>query len=190
MIKTLAILISGNGSNLQAIIDTIGADSIGIVISNNADAYGLVRASKHNIKTLVIDHRQFISRDQFDQALHQEIQKVEPDYIILAGFMRILGEVFVQQYENRILNIHPSLLPKFKGLNTYQRAIDAGEYEHGVSVHIVTPELDEGFVLMQESYYIEDFDTVESLKEKGLAIEHKMYPEVIRLLCEGKIQIK
>lgn len=185
----LAILISGNGSNLQAIIDTIGADKINVVISNNPDAYGLIRACFHGINTHVVNHRLYDSRDQYDQALHQCIGYYNPDLIILAGFMRILGASFVQKYENRILNIHPSLLPKFKGLNTYQRAIDDGEYEHGVSIHIVIPELDGGTVLMQGSYYLEDGETAEDHRAKGLALEHQMYPKLIQMLIDGKIQI-
>lgn len=185
----LAVFISGNGSNLQAIIDTLGADSIGIVISNNPDVFGLLRAKVCQIKNCVVDHRLYDSRETFGQALHEALKDVNPDYIILAGFMRILDETFVKQYENRILNIHPSLLPKFKGLNTYQRALDDGEYEHGVSVHVVIPELDGGTVLMQGSYYLEDGETAKDHRTKGLALEHKMYPEVIRLLYEGKIII-
>ena len=186
--QPLAILISGNGSNLQAIIDTIGADRISVVISNNPDAYGLIRANNHGIRTCIIDHRLYV-RDAFDQALYECIQEFNPTLIILAGFMRILGASFVQKYENRILNIHPSLLPKYKGLNTYQRAIDDDEYEHGVSIHVVIPELDGGLVLMQGRYYLEDGDSIETLQARGLELEHQMYPKLIQMLIDGEIQI-
>ena len=187
--QTLAILISGNGSNLQSIIDTIGADRIDVVISNNPNAYGLARARKHKIKTVTINHKLYDSRDHFDQTVHKCIESFDSDLIILAGFMRILGASFVQKYENRILNIHPSLLPKYKGLNTYQRAIDDDEYEHGVSIHVVTPELDGGQVLMQGRYYLEDGDTIETLQARGLELEHQMYPKLIQMLSKGELQI-
>ena len=180
--KTLAVLISGNGSNLQSIIDNVGADKISIVISNNPNAYGLVRARKHKIKTLVINHQLLESRDEFDQTLHNCIRYFNPDLIVLAGFMRILGADFVQKHENKIINIHPSLLPKYKGMNTHQRAIDNNDIEHGVSIHIVTPELDDGPVLMQERFTIEDGDTVEDLQQKCHELEHKMYPSIIQQL--------
>jgi len=187
--QTLAVLISGNGSNLQSIIDTIGADRISVVISNNADAYGLIRARKHNIDTLVINHQLYNSRDQYDQALQECLQCYDPDFIVLAGFMRILGSDFVQQYENKILNIHPSLLPKYKGLNTYQRALDNNETEHGVSIHLVTAELDDGPILMQQRYKIEKGDTVEDLQEKGHKLEHRMYPKLILMLLSKDYRI-
>lgn len=180
--KTLAVLISGNGSNLQSIIDNVGADKISIVISNNPNAYGLVRARKHKIKTLVINHRLLESRDEFDQTLHNCIRYFNPDFIVLAGFMRILGADFVQKHENKIINIHPSLLPKYKGMNTHQRALDNNDTEHGVSIHIVTPELDEGPVLMQERFAIEEGDTIDDLQQKCHVLEHKMYPFVIKQL--------
>ncbi len=187
------VLISGNGSNLQSIIDSIDAGQINAklsaVISNNADAYGLTRAINHAIKTHVIDHRLYDSRDTFDHALQQCVQVFEPDYIVLAGFMRILGSAFIQAYKNKILNIHPSLLPKYKGLNTYQRAMNNRETEHGVSIHVVTPELDDGPVLMQGRYAIEDGDTLADLKHKGHRLEHRMYPKILQWLSEEKLLI-
>ena len=187
------VLISGNGSNLQSIIDSIDAGqinaSLSAVISNNADAYGLTRASNHAIETRVIDHRLYDSRDSFDQALQQCIEEFEPDYIVLAGFMRILGSALIQAYKNKILNIHPSLLPNYKGLNTYRRAMDNRETEHGVSIHVVTAELDDGPVLMRGRYAIKDGDTLSDLQHKGHKLEHRMYPKIIQWLSEKKLQI-
>jgi len=187
------VLISGNGSNLQSIIDSIDTGqinaSLSAVISNNADAYGLTRAKNHAIETRVIDHRLYDSRDLFDQALQQCIEEFEPDYIVLAGFMRILGSALIQTYKNKILNIHPSLLPDYKGLNTYQRAMDNRETEHGVSIHVVTAELDDGPVLMYGRYAIEDGDTLDDLQHKGHRLEHRMYPKILQWLSEKKLQI-
>ena len=183
--QTLAILISGNGSNLQAIIDTLGADRISIVISDNAYAYGLIRARNHDIATTTIDHRLYGERpDDYEMVLHNRLQSFNPDLIVLAGFMRILSAKFVSKYKNKILNIHPSLLPKYKGLNTHQRALDNNDKEHGVSIHIVTAELDAGPVLMQERFIIEEGDTVEDLQQKCHTLEHQMYPEAIQLFDE------
>ena len=189
----IVVLISGNGSNLQSIIDAIecgrlNAD-IAAVISNNPDAYGLSRAKNHRISTRVIDHRQFATREAFDQELLLCTQSFDPDYIVLAGFMRILGSSFIQANKNKILNIHPSLLPFYKGLNTYQRAIDNGEAEHGVSIHIVTAELDDGPVLIQGRYPIEEADGPAELTRKGQGLEYQMYPELLQMLSEKRLEI-
>lgn len=190
---SIVVLISGNGSNLQSIIDSIDAGqinaSISAVISNNPDAFGLTRARNHAIESRVIDHRLYDSRESFDQALQHCIQQFEPDYIVLAGFMRILGSALIQANKNKILNIHPSLLPTYKGLNTYQRAMDNRESEHGVSIHIVTDELDDGPVLMRGRYAIERGDTVTDLQHKGHRLEHRMYPKILQWLGEKKLQI-
>ncbi len=190
---SIVVLISGNGSNLQSIIDSIDTGqinaSLSAVISNNPDAFGLTRARNHAIETRVIDNRLYDSRESFDQALQHCIQQFEPDYIVLAGFMRILGLALIQAYRNKILNIHPSLLPTYKGLNTYQRAIDNHETEHGVSIHIVTAELDDGPVLMRGRYAIEHDDTVTDLQNKGHRLEHRMYPKILQWLGEKKLQI-
>jgi phosphoribosylglycinamide formyltransferase-1 len=190
---SFVVLISGNGSNLQSIIDTIESGKINArlsaVISNNADAYGLTRARKHAIETRVIDHRLYDSRDSFDQALQQCVKEFEPDYIVLAGFMRIIGSAFINAYRYKILNIHPSLLPDYKGLNTHQRAIENRETEHGVSIHLVTAELDAGPVLMLGRYNIEEGNTVADLQHKGNRLEHRMYPVVLQWLSEKKLQI-
>ena len=190
---TIVILISGNGSKLQSIIDAIESGrlnaSITAVISNSPDAYGLSRANNHGIHTRVIDHRQFATREAFDRELLLCTQSYDPDYIVLAGFMRILGLSFIQANRNKILNIHPSLLPFYKGLNTYQRAIDNGETEHGVSIHIVTAELDDGPVLMQGRYPIEKADGPADLTRKGQGLEYQMYPKLLQLLSEKRLEI-
>ena len=189
----LAVLISGNGSNLQSIIDAIESGrlnaEIRIVLSNNPDAYGLTRASQHGIETLVLDHRDFTSRAQYDTALQQRLKALEPDFIVLAGFMRILGESFVAAFADRILNIHPSLLPAYKGLNTHQRALDNNDSIHGVSIHLVTAELDDGPILLQGSYPIESEDSVEDLQRKGHSLEHQMYPQLLSWLSEKRLTI-
>jgi phosphoribosylglycinamide formyltransferase-1 len=196
MSKTLrlAVLISGNGSNLQAIIDAIEARrleaEIAVVVSNEADAPGLERAARHGLQSRVIDHRQFTDRDRFDDALRDCIAAFEPDLILLAGFMRILGPRFIAAFADRILNIHPSLLPAYKGLDTYQRALDNNETVHGVSIHLVTAELDDGPVIVQASYPIEPGDDSADMQRKGLRLEHLMYPRVIGWLGEGKLAIR
>ena len=190
----LVVLISGNGSNLQAIIDEISHNNlpaqIVAVISNKADAFGLERAKKAGIEQRVLSHQDFASREQFDNALRSLIDSFQPDLVILAGFMRILSNQFVEHYLNKMMNIHPSLLPKYKGLNTHQRAIDAGEHEHGCSVHFVTPELDDGPVILQASVAIKESDTAETLAKRVHEQEHIIYPKAIRLFAENKIKLK
>jgi phosphoribosylglycinamide formyltransferase-1 len=190
----LAILISGGGSNLQAIIDAIESGNldaeITAVVSNNPSAHGLLRASRHSLNAWVIDHRDYDSRDQYEAALRHYLESLAPDYIVLAGFMRVLGAELIQAFEHQILNIHPSLLPDYKGLNTYQRALDNGEKKHGVSIHLVTSKLDDGPIIMQASYPVEAGDDVEDLQAKGLTLEHRMYPQVLRWLGEEKLTIE
>jgi len=186
------VLISGSGSNLQAIIDqatNIDLD-VSCVISNNADAYGLTRADKAGIPCHVVDHTQFDSREAFDQAVSKTIDQYNPDIVILAGFMRIFTEAFAQQYCGKMLNIHPSLLPKFQGLNTHQRVIDAGESEHGVSIHFVTAELDGGPVIAQSRVSVLPGDNTESLAKRVLIEEHKLFPKVIHWFTQGRLQLK
>ncbi len=189
----LAVLISGNGSNLQAIIDAIEAGrlkaEIRLVLANESDAFGLIRAARHGIATRVIDHRDYPSRAAFDAAMLDCLQPLEPDYIVLAGFMRVLGADFVRVFAGRIVNIHPSLLPAYKGLDTYRRALDNHESRHGVSIHLVTADLDEGPVLLQADYPIEAGDDVESLQLKGHRLEHLMYPTLLQWLAEGRLTI-
>ena len=190
----LVVLISGNGSNLQAIIDNIANKNlpaqIVAVISNKADAYGLERAKKASIKHHVLSYNDFTDREHYDLALKNLIDEYQPDLIILAGFMRILSDEFVQHYSQKMMNIHPSLLPKYKGLNTHQRALDAGEKEHGCSVHFVTTELDDGPVILQATVSIEDNDTAETLATRVHQQEHRIYPEAIRLFAEKKLKLK
>ncbi len=187
----LVVLISGNGSNLQAIIDNI-ADynlpaQIVAVISNKADAYGLERAKKAGIEQRVLSHKNFSDRNHYDLALKELIDGYQPDLIILAGFMRILSNEFVGHFSHKMMNIHPSLLPKYKGLNTHQRAIDAGDKEHGCSVHFVTPELDDGPVILQATVEVKENDTAESLAARVHEQEHRIYPQAIRMFAEKKI---
>jgi len=189
----LAVMISGSGSNLQAIIDAIEAGkldaSINLVVSNNPDAYGLQRAQIHGLQTAVLDHHDYASRELFDAALRRKLESVAPDYILLAGFMRILSPAFIKAFENRILNIHPSLLPSYKGLNTHQRALDNDESSHGVSIHLVTAELDDGPILLQAAYPINAEDSVQDLQTRGHRLEHLMYPQLLRWISEGKLNI-
>jgi len=186
---SIVILISGRGSNMVSIIEAIKAENLAItvsaVISNRPNAPGLEFAKQANIPTAVINHQEFESRETFDQALATEIDTYSPNLIVLAGFMRILTTEFVEHFANRLVNIHPALLPKFKGLNTHQRAIDAGETEHGASVHIVTPELDDGPVVMQARVPVLANDTEETLAARVLEQEHKLYPAAINQLLNN-----
>ena len=185
------ILISGNGSNLQSIIDN--ADRIDLqiscVISNNKNAFGLKRAESSKLQTAIIDPGLYNSNDAFDRELISIIQQHEVELIILAGYMKILTPLFVSHYFGKILNIHPSLLPKFPGLNTHQRAIDASEKVHGVSVHFVTKELDGGPLICQESVIIDNLDTKETLSMKVLKKEHVIYPKVIHWYTQRRLNL-
>ena len=192
--KKIVVLISGSGSNLQALIDqqTSGqlTGQIVSVISNKQNAFGLVRAENANIPTHVVDHTQYPSRTAYDEALAQLIDTYNPDLVVLAGFMRILTPEFVQKYVGKMLNIHPSLLPKYQGLNTHQRAIDAGDETHGVSVHFVTEELDGGPVVCQAEIAIGSEDTAQTLAERIHLKEHIIYPLVVEWFCQGKLVMK
>lgn len=183
-------LIGGSGSNLQAIIDASSEHQtfdVVQVISHNPDVYGLTRAQKANIPTQVVSHQAFASRELFEGALQAAIDSSQPDLIILAGFMRILSEQFVHHYIGRFLNIHPSLLPNYKGLNTHQRVIDAKESWHGASVHFVTPELDGGPIVAQVKFRIQKGDSAQSLKQKIQRAEHWIYPKVINWFAESRL---
>lgn len=180
----IAILISGGGSNMISLVNAIKYNKINalpaIVISNNSNAAGLDKAAELKIPTRYIDHRKFSgNREEFEKRLHNLLQDEKIDIICLAGFMRILTKSFIDQWNNKILNIHPSLLPKYKGLNTHQRAIDAYDKISGCSVHIVTSELDGGLVLGQRTVDIESTDTAKTLAEKVLIEEHILYPEIL-----------
>ena len=190
--KSLVVLISGSGSNLQAIIDAVAIKqidaTISAVISNRPSAYGLERAAKAHIKTIVIDHAEFTRREDFDIALSKELDKLEPDLIALAGFMRILSDDFIEQYKGKILNIHPSLLPEFKGLDTHRRVIEAGKPFHGASVHFVDNELDSGPVVLQTEIAVENNDE-ETLAKRVLEQEHVIYPLAIQWFFEGRLSL-
>ncbi|HEY9018416.1 phosphoribosylglycinamide formyltransferase [Thiomicrospira sp.] len=187
----VVVLISGNGSNLQALIDRQDqadcAYEIVKVISNKAEAYGLERAKQRQIKTDIVPHQNFQNREDFERALIHSIDQAQPGLVVLAGFMRILTPVFTQHYLGHMLNIHPSLLPKYPGLNTHQRALEAGDKEHGLSIHFVTDELDGGPVVLQARTEIETHDSVESLKSKIHQLEHQAYPLVVNLFAQGKL---
>jgi len=188
----IVVLLSGNGSNLQAILDAIDAGDlhadIRAVISNRAEAYGLERARNHGITTAVVNHREYPDREQFDRALQQSIDQHDPHLLVLAGFMRILTPAFVEHYQGRMVNIHPSLLPLYTGLNTHQRAIDAGNTEHGVSIHFVTNELDGGPVISQARVPILADDNAETLARRVLDQEHILYPQTLEWFCRGQLQ--
>lgn len=191
--QRLVILISGSGSNLQAFINQCQTGQlkaeIAAVIANKADAYGLERAKQAGIKTEVIDHKQFASREAFDVALAAAVEAYQPDAVILAGFMRILTASFVTRFLGRLLNIHPSLLPKYPGLNTHQRALDAKDSIAGASVHFVTAELDGGPVIIQASVPINANDTAKTLAQRVLEQEHRIYPLATQWLLEGRLQL-
>jgi len=189
----MVVLISGSGSNLQAIIDEIEAGlpaEIRAVISNEPDAYGLTRAREAGIPAQVINHRDYASRKAFDQALMKCIDHYQPALIVLAGFMRILTTEFVEHYAGRMLNIHPSLLPRYQGLNTHQRVLDAGDAIHGVSVHFVTPELDGGPVILQAEIPVHAKDDADALAQRIHTQEHIIYPRVIRWFAEGRLRLE
>lgn len=187
------VLISGSGSNLQAFIDHVASGELPIeiclVVSNKADAFGLKRAHSVGIRTSTIDHRKFDSRTDFDQALMQEIDSVQPDIVILAGFMRILTAGFVLHYQHRLVNIHPSLLPKYPGTNTHQRALDAQDQWHGASIHFVVPEVDAGPIILQGQLSIGSDDTSDSLQQRIHKIEHILYPLAIKWFAQNRLSI-
>ncbi|WP_029934282.1 phosphoribosylglycinamide formyltransferase [Thiomicrospira pelophila] len=187
----VVVLISGNGSNLQALIDRQNqadcAYQIVKVISNKADAFGLERAKQHLIEVDTVPHQSFDDRETFEQALIHSIDQAQPGLVVLAGFMRILTPLFTQHYVGRMLNIHPSLLPKYPGLQTHQRALDAGDKQHGLSIHFVTDELDGGPVVLQATTNIQANDSVETLKAKVHELEHQAYPLVVNLFAQGKL---
>ncbi|MDH5432756.1 MAG: phosphoribosylglycinamide formyltransferase [Gammaproteobacteria bacterium] len=194
MKKKLAILISGSGSNLQSFIDAISENSlqaeIALVLSNNADAYGLERAKLAGIKNLVISHTDYESRESFDEALAEEIKKHSIDFIILAGFMRILSPDFINQFKDKILNIHPSLLPKYPGLHTHRRAIENADEYHGTSIHLVNEELDGGPLIAQAHLKLNIQNDEAEVMKAVQKLEHQLYPAVVNLLVQDKIRIK
>lgn len=187
----IVVLISGNGSNLQALLDTAAQPGyrgkVVSVISNKPDAYGLERAAKADVETAVVDHTEYSNRDSYDAALIEKIDSFQPNLVVLAGFMRILTDEFVRHYRGRLINIHPSLLPKYKGLNTHKRALESGDSKHGASVHFVNEELDGGPVVLQAEIAVHDSDTPESLAARVLEKEHIIYPLSVSWIAEGRL---
>ena len=188
--KRVAILISGRGSNMVALIEAAKAPSypaeIVVVISNDPSATGLARAAEAGIKTAVVDHKPFgRDREAFERALQAELVANQVELVCLAGFMRLLTPWFVRQWEGRLLNIHPALLPAFKGLDTHARALAAGVKEHGATVHFVVPEMDSGPIILQGKVAVEPGDTEAALAARVLAVEHRIYPEALRIVAEG-----
>jgi len=194
MSSKIVVLISGGGTNLQAIIDacidTNYPAEVVAVVSNKADAYGLTRAENADITTVSLSHKDFDSREDYDQALIKKIDAFDADLIVLAGFMRILTPDFVQHYQGKLLNIHPSLLPKYQGLNTHQRAIDAGDDVHGVSVHFVTEELDGGPVILQAKVPVFEGDSSDDLAARVHEQEHRIYPLVVKWFAEKRLEMQ
>ncbi|RJX32136.1 MAG: phosphoribosylglycinamide formyltransferase [Oxalobacter sp.] len=192
--KNIVILISGRGSNMEAIVRTAQKEKwparIAAVISNRADAAGLAFAASHGIATSVVESKSFSSREAFDATLQKEIDRYAPDLVVLAGFMRILTEAFVNHYAGRMMNIHPSLLPSFKGLHTHQQALKMGVKVHGATVHFVDVELDHGPVVAQAAVPVLPDDTENTLGARVLEQEHIIYPRAIRWFIEGKVRLE
>lgn len=190
---SVVVLISGSGSNLQALIDAQASGQLPIqikaVISNKANVYGLVRAAEHGIATHTLDHKGFDSRESFDQALVEAIDQYQPDLVVLAGFMRILTPKFVKHYQGKMLNIHPSLLPKYQGLHTHRRALEAEDQCHGVTVHFVTEELDGGPPVIQAIVPIIEGDTEQTLSKRVQAQEHVIYPLAVEWFAKQRLSI-
>ena len=187
----VAVLISGGGSNLQAIIDKFQSDEtveLSCVLSNKEDAYGLKRATKANIDNFFVDHTKYSSREDFDRELIETLEKYNPDLVVLAGFMRILSPLFVNKYAGKLINIHPSLLPKYKGLNTHKRVLENNEKYHGVTVHFVDNTLDGGPICAQSSIKVETKD-IDELQKAIHELEHKIYPWVINQIANKKIYL-
>ena len=187
--KSIVILISGRGSNMQAIVEAKLPIHIAAVISNRADAQGLVYAAGRDIATAIVDHSLFASREAFDAQLALKIEQHQPDFVVLAGFMRVLTPGFVNQYHGRMINIHPSLLPAFTGLHTHERALQASVRLHGCSVHFVTPELDHGPIIIQAAVPVLPTDDAAVLAARVLRQEHVVYPRALRWLVEGKVSL-
>ena len=187
----VAVFVSGSGSNLQAIIDArIPSIEIALVFSNNPDAYALKRAENHGIPTLVVNHRDFKSREEFEGEILKHLDPLGVELIVLAGFMRILSPVLVRAYSNRMINLHPALLPSFPGIHAARQAIEAGVKFTGCTVHFVDEGVDSGPIILQAVVPVDDDDDEDSLLQKIHAEEHRIYPEAIRLISEGKIKIE
>jgi len=191
--KKIVILISGRGTNMETVVRACARDGwqalVAAVISNRPGAAGLAFAAENGIPATVVDHRDFTTREAFDQALARTIDGFEPDLVMLAGFMRVLTDAFVERYAGRMINIHPSLLPCFPGLKTHQQALDAGVRVHGASVHFVTPTLDHGPIIAQAAVPVMAGDDAATLASRVLAVEHIIYPRAVRWFVEGRLAI-
>ena len=189
----IAVLISGNGSNLEAIInackDNIINGSVDIVISNNPDAYGIQRAKNHSLDYKIIDNNKFETREDFDRALVEELKYSNPDLIVLAGFMRILTPVVIEAFKNKIINIHPSLLPKYPGLDTHNSVIKNGDLKHGVTIHFVNEVLDGGQIIAQGELSVDPNETEKQLKRRIHSIEHILLPKIVSKFADGSIDV-
>jgi phosphoribosylglycinamide formyltransferase-1 len=195
MTLNIAVLISGRGSNLQSIIDNVESGyipnaNVSVVISDNKDAYGLKRAMNHGINAVFIDPAAYQSKEDLDNALLEVLARSSTDVLLLAGFMRILGSDVINAYSNRIMNIHPALLPSFKGLHAQKQALDYGVKITGCTVHFVDEGMDSGPIILQKSVPVLDSDTEESLSERILAQEHIIFPEAVKLFAEGRLDVK
>jgi len=189
----LAVLVSGRGSNLQALIDACAADDfpaeIALVLSNKADAYGLERARAANIPTVVLSHKNFEDRESFDEAMSAKIEDSGAELVCLAGFMRLLSDGFVRQWRDRLINIHPSLLPAFKGLHVHERTIEEGARFSGCTVHFVRPAMDEGPIISQAVVPVHPTDTPDDLAARILEQEHIIYPRAVKYIAEGRVRV-
>ena len=193
--KRVAVLISGRGSNMEALISAAGSNGypaeISLVLSNRPEAAGLSRAEAAGVPAIAVDHRRFgADRDAFERALMSELESREIDLVCLAGFMRLLSPWFVRHWERRLLNVHPALLPAFKGLDTHARALAAGVKIHGATVHMVVPEMDSGPIIAQAALAVHDHDNIETLAARVLSLEHRLYPSALRLVAEGRVQVQ
>lgn len=186
----VVILISGRGSNMQALLEAQLPVEFACVISNRADAPGLATAAHHGVPSVVLNHRDYDGREAFDAALAAEIDRHNPDLVILAGFMRVLSDGFVRRYLGRMINIHPALLPSFPGLDTHARALAAGVKLHGCTVHFVTPEVDSGPIIAQAAVPVLADDTPEILSARVLRQEHRLFPQAVRWFAEGRVQLR
>ncbi len=188
--KNIAVFVSGSGTNLQAIIDAqIKSANLAVVLSNKPDAYALERALKHNIPVEVVDHKEFDTREAFEAELIERLKKYNVKLIVLAGFMRILTSFFVNNYKHRIINLHPALLPSFPGIHSAKQALDYGVKITGVTVHFVDDGVDTGPIILQSVVPIDDLDSEDSLLEKIHKEEHRIFPEAVKLFCEGRLSI-
>ena len=192
-IKKLAVLVSGNGSNLQSIIDSINIGeinaNISLVMSNVETAFALTRAKQENLKSAFLNHKNFLSRESFDLALSELLIKHKVDLIVLAGFMRILSNSFIEKFNKKIINIHPSLLPKYPGLKTHEKVMNNNDKYHGVTIHLVDEGLDSGPIIAQARFKATKYEDIDSLITKVHSLEHKLYPLIIKMIVEGEINL-